>query len=254
MVRGNQRSDCVSYVIRMSMDAVTSPMENAHEVSGIVGKETRILGSSLKDLCFFTLCRNPPASTKYCQWTFLFIFFYNLQAIRYKHCSAIYVVFSYSRTYVISPNFLFLCILLPPANEVWGKVMFLHLCVILFTWWGIFCPSMHHRSHDRGSLSRGSLSGRDPRVWSRVGGTHPTGMHSCLFIYYHRYKHDMGIITTRGRPETSYSPAGKQKELIFFTFESSLIKNLEKIMYANHRMKCCGSKTEKYIMAFSVID
>ena len=23
--------------------------------------------------------------------------------------------------------------LLPPANEVWGKVMFLHLCVILFT-------------------------------------------------------------------------------------------------------------------------
>ena len=25
------------------------------------------------------------------------------------------------------------CVLLPPANEVWGKVMFLHLCVILFT-------------------------------------------------------------------------------------------------------------------------
>ena len=24
-------------------------------------------------------------------------------------------------------------IFLPPANEVWGKVMFLHLCVILFT-------------------------------------------------------------------------------------------------------------------------
>ena len=24
-------------------------------------------------------------------------------------------------------------VLLPPANEVWGKVMFLHLCVILFT-------------------------------------------------------------------------------------------------------------------------
>ena len=28
------------------------------------------------------------------------------------------------------------CSLLPPANEVWGKVMFLHLCVILFTWGG----------------------------------------------------------------------------------------------------------------------
>ena len=64
----------------------------------------------------------------------------------------------------------------------------------------------------------------------------------------------MGIITTRGRPETSYSPAGKQKELLFFTFESSRIKNLEKIMCANGRMKCCGSKTQKYIMAFSVID
>ena len=38
---------------------------------------------------------------------------------------------------------------LPPAIEVWGKVMFLHLCVILFT--GL--PSMHHRSHDQGSAS-----------------------------------------------------------------------------------------------------
>ena len=26
---------------------------------------------------------------------------------------------------------------LPPTNEVWGKVMFLHLCVILFTWGGL---------------------------------------------------------------------------------------------------------------------
>ena len=53
--------------------------------------------------------------------------------------------------------------LLSPANEVWGKVMFLHMCVILFTegW----LPSMHHMSHDqgvcirgRGSASRGSAS------------------------------------------------------------------------------------------------
>ena len=28
---------------------------------------------------------------------------------------------------------------LPPANEVWGKVMFLHLCIILFTGGGGFC-------------------------------------------------------------------------------------------------------------------
>ena len=95
---------------------------------------------------------------------------------------------------------------LPPANEVWGKVMFLHLCVILFTGGGGLCLSMHHRSHDRGvsvrgslsggSLSRGvsgwgggslqgvsfwwgSLSGRPP-YGKRAGGMHHTGMHSCM--------------------------------------------------------------------------
>ena len=47
---------------------------------------------------------------------------------------------------------------LPPANEVWGKVMFLHLCVILFT--EGLCPSMHHRSHDRGFCVPGSMSTR----------------------------------------------------------------------------------------------
>ena len=35
--------------------------------------------------------------------------------------------------------------------------MFLHLSVILFTGGGL-CPSMHHRSHDQGGLSGGSLS------------------------------------------------------------------------------------------------
>ena len=45
-------------------------------------------------------------------------------------------------------------LLLPPANEVWGKVMFLHLSVILFT------------------------------VATEAGGTHPTGMHtwSCIVV------------------------------------------------------------------------
>ena len=33
--------------------------------------------------------------------------------------------------------------LLRSANEVWGKVMFLHLCVILFTGVGGWLPSMH---------------------------------------------------------------------------------------------------------------
>ena len=34
--------------------------------------------------------------------------------------------------------------LLPPANEVWGKVIFLHLSVILFTGGDVY-PSMHCR-------------------------------------------------------------------------------------------------------------
>ena len=38
----------------------------------------------------------------------------------------------------------------------------------------------------RGSLYKGSLSGgslsRGPPVWLRAGGTHPTGMYSCLTI------------------------------------------------------------------------
>ena len=62
------------------------------------------------------------------------------------------------------------------ANEGWGKVMFLHLCVILFTKEGV-------------SLDRGSVQGRGvccqgdflTRTVKR-GGTHPTGMHSCFNI------------------------------------------------------------------------
>ena len=38
--------------------------------------------------------------------------------------------------------------LLLAANEVWGKVMFLHLCVILLRGGG-WLPSMHHRSHEQ---------------------------------------------------------------------------------------------------------
>ena len=73
---------------------------------------------------------------------------------------------------------------LPPANEVWGKVIFLHLCVILFTGRGGWLPSMYHGSHDQGGLHLGGL-GRPPRdTWDtmeygqQVGGMHPTGMHS----------------------------------------------------------------------------
>ena len=33
-----------------------------------------------------------------------------------------------------------------------GRVIFLHLCVILFRGGGDLCPSMHHSSHDRGGV------------------------------------------------------------------------------------------------------
>ena len=38
----------------------------------------------------------------------ILFYLYFLQAIQYKHCSAIYVVCSYLRTYVISPTFIFI--------------------------------------------------------------------------------------------------------------------------------------------------
>ena len=43
---------------------------------------------------------------------------------------------------------------LPPANEVWGKVMFLHLCVMQFTGGGVSVPACI-----TGHMTRGSLSG-----------------------------------------------------------------------------------------------
>ena len=88
-----------------------------------------------------------------------------------------------------------------------GKVMFLHLSVILFTGGSLFrgfsvqgglCPgvSLSRGSLSSGSLSRagrgslwgggevfcpgGSLSWRFPWYDGRADSTHPTGMHSCF--------------------------------------------------------------------------
>ena len=95
---------------------------------------------------------------------------------------------------------------LPLANEVWGKVMFLHLSVILFTEVG--CVSQHAMGQTpqrltppwqthlgrhpigRHPLGRHPL-GRSPRqtplppsdtsgYGQRAGGTHRTGMHTCF--------------------------------------------------------------------------
>ena len=65
----------------------------------------------------------------------------------------------------------------------WGKVMFLLLCVILFTREG-WLASVHHRSHDQGVCIRGMGVGQTPPstmgYGQQAGGTHPTGMHSCF--------------------------------------------------------------------------
>ena len=81
---------------------------------------------------------------------------------------------------------------LPPANEVWGKVVFLHLCVILFTG-GLGFPACI-----TGHMTRGSASGEGlppggsasmgvgktlplqiHGILQQAGGTHRTGMYKC---------------------------------------------------------------------------
>ena len=79
-----------------------------------------------------------------------------------------------------------------PANEVWGKVIFLHLFVILS--WGQCLvrgglllggvPGLGGVS-SRGCLVLGGLllggvpGGDSPWMATAAGSTHPTGMHSC---------------------------------------------------------------------------
>ena len=87
---------------------------------------------------------------------------------------------------------------LPQANEVWGKVMFLHvsailsggLCMSLPVWlpgglclWSHvpFKGSLPGKSLSRGGLCRGTgrwVSRETPGI-RKAGGTHPTGMLSC---------------------------------------------------------------------------
>ena len=56
-------------------------------------------------------------------------------------------------------------VFLPPANELWGKVMFLHLCVILFTEGEGVCPTLPGCWLDRPPMDADSPGcGRPPRV------------------------------------------------------------------------------------------
>ena len=81
-------------------------------------------------------------------------------------------------------------LLLPPANEVWGKVMFLHLSVC--SWGEGFC--IQGGLHPWGSASKcvciggkgvrqTPLQQNTTRYGQQAGGTHPTGM---LSFYCYR--------------------------------------------------------------------
>ena len=76
--------------------------------------------------------------------------------------------------------------LLPPADEVWGKVIFSQACV--------------KNSVHRGRAGLGGVPGpgRGVRVWRppmmaiAAGGMHPTGMHSCYSKMSVRYSANNG--------------------------------------------------------------
>ena len=77
-----------------------------------------------------------------------------------------------------------------PANEVWGKVKFSQTSVILFTG-GRACPGgVHTRGgamYARGHAWLGGMHGRAcmaGETATAADGTHPTGMHSCLWSFH----------------------------------------------------------------------
>ena len=96
---------------------------------------------------------------------------------------------------------------LPPANEVWGKDMFLHVSVILFTGRGVsgtppgrYTPLGRYTPRQVHPPPAGAPpSGRYPPLQvdpagtppqqcmlgygQQAGGTHPTGMHSCFKLF-----------------------------------------------------------------------
>ena len=74
---------------------------------------------------------------------------------------------------------------LPPANEIWGKVMFLHLSVILFTWGGVSVPACITDHMTGGSCPGGlclgvSLDRDTPRMV--ISGQYASYRKAFLFI------------------------------------------------------------------------
>ena len=63
--------------------------------------------------------------------------------------------------------------LLPPANEVWGKVMFLYLS---------FCSRGVCIQVGEGADGVGQIPPSTMGYGQQVGSTYPTGMHSCSHL------------------------------------------------------------------------
>ena len=81
------------------------------------------------------------------------------------------------------------CHLLPPANEVWGKVIFLHLFVIVFMGglclsarWDTTATPQNHAPP--GTMHPSPAAEHAGRYGQRAGSTHSTGMQSCSFIIF----------------------------------------------------------------------
>ena len=69
---------------------------------------------------------------------------------------------------------------LPPANEVWGKVICLQVCICpqggRLVLGGCLIPG---GAWSRGVPGPGGCLVETPRTATAAGGTRPTGMHSC---------------------------------------------------------------------------
>ena len=89
---------------------------------------------------------------------------------------------------------------LPPANEVWGKVIFSATCVFLFGGGYLYdvtscLAAWSHVPSGKGvsvpgPMFRGGVSvrelslDRDSPIWWRAGGMHPTGMLPCWYLLF----------------------------------------------------------------------
>ena len=96
------------------------------------------------------------------------------------------------------PNFVFL----PPANEVAGRFIFLHVSVILYTWGGRKVADLPSGSrHPPPRIRHPPCTVHDGRYGQQAGGTHPTGMHTSFFFSFSRFNlilHKFIFFTSRG--------------------------------------------------------